>query len=104
MFMAKPTTLSDYMLRGGALNRAFVSERGEVYVVKGFRIIENNLAVADVDLIALDNPRKRIGLPLSGEYAHLYDWKATFNDIRRARLGESCINEERKRFLTAVNP
>ncbi len=87
--MAEQRTLANYLLKGGAENRAFISDCGEVYIVKGFRLIGEltDIAVIDADLITLDNPRKRTGLPLSGPYTHLYDRKATFSEIRRARLG-----------------
>lgn len=89
--MANLRILSDYMSEGGAKNKAFISDRGEVYIVKGFRLVgvHYNVAVIDADLIArstLNNFRKRTGLPLSDQYTHLYDYKATFSQIKKARL------------------
>ena len=80
-------TLRDYMLEGEAKNKAFISDKGEVYIVKNFRLSQTQVQVAiiDADLINPSNPRKRIGLPLGGEHYHLYDRKATFSDIKEAR-------------------
>ena len=87
--MEKQEILRDYMLRGGAENKAFISDKDEVYIVKGLRLLGNSLdlAVIDADLITSDEPRKRIGLLLSGSHTHLYDKKATLSDIKKARFG-----------------
>lgn len=83
-------TLKDYMLEGGVKNRAFISNKGEVYVVKGFRFYQGrhkieNIPLIDADLITTGNHRKRTGLALGGvRDSHLYDKKATFSDIRKA--------------------
>lgn len=87
--MEKKKILRDYMLKGGAKNKAFISNNGEVYIVKGFLISpeQGYFPLIDVDLITSDNRRKRTGLPLWGRYNHLYDDKATFSDIRTALEG-----------------
>lgn len=87
--MAEQKILRDYMLKGGAGNKAFISNQRGVYIVKGFRLWGNSadFAIIDADLITADNPRKRTGFHLNGAYSHLYDRKATFSEIKRARLG-----------------
>ena len=45
--MAKQRILRDDMLAGGARNNAYVSDAGEVYIVKNFRLLDKGLAVID---------------------------------------------------------
>jgi hypothetical protein len=87
--------LSDYLLKCGARNRAFISYEGEVYIVKDFRVVGNyptRISVLDVDMITkeingITPHRQRMGLPLSGKDSHLRDRKATLSDIQKARFG-----------------
>ncbi|MGA2130037.1 MAG: hypothetical protein ABSG05_00260 [Candidatus Pacearchaeota archaeon] len=84
--MEKLENLKDYLLKGRALNRAFISNDGDVYIVKDLRLADNRdlTLVIDGDFIHWLNPRKRLGFPLNGPYSHLMDRKATFSDIRNA--------------------
>jgi hypothetical protein len=83
--MGKLQYLSDYMLKEGAINKAFVSDIGELYIVKGFCLYQRNseIALIDTDLITPENHRKRVGLPISGLHSHLYDRKAKLSDFKK---------------------
>ncbi|MEK6757827.1 MAG: hypothetical protein AABX88_01745 [Nanoarchaeota archaeon] len=87
--MIEKKLLKDYMLKEGAKDKAFVSNQGEVYIVKDFRLFGNSadLALIDADLIVPGNQRKRKSFHLNGTYSHLHDKEATPSEIEEAKSG-----------------